>query len=437
MDMREVNVALGEGKTSEPGVLPKLDELREQPFVMDTTFSIDELPEQPGLLLIRGARQYGKSTWLQQQIARTIDSFGPGSAFYIDGDELRDSSALVSAVRDLLPMYAAKAPVRRLFIDEITAVKDWQSGLKRLLDRGELRRTLVVTTGSKAADLRHGAERLPGRKGTLERSSHIFTPMPYAEFKRVCASALDPADMLPAYLLSGGSPCACTTLAVHGHLPDYILEMVRDWVYGEVSASGRSRPMMVGVMECLMRFAGTPVGQSKLAREAGLANNTIAAGYADLLSDLMSVASCFAWDDAHRRPNRRVPCKFHITNLLVASVWHPGRLRRPSDFHTLTASEQGGLIEWLVAQELFRRAAIRGDEFPEVMFFWQSSEHELDFCLDQNHFIEVKRGRTGPLDFMWFPRCFPKGHLTVISESRFETDRIRGVTLEDFLLGVA
>lgn len=436
MDIREVNRALSAGKTNEPGVLPKLAELREQPFVMDTGFSISELPEQPGVLIIRGARQYGKSTWLQQQIAQTIKRFGPGSAFYLDGDELRDSDALLEAVRELLPLYNSKAPVRRLFIDEITAIKDWQNGLKRLLDRGELKRTLVVTTGSKAADLRHGSEQLPGRKGTLARSSHLFTPVPYSEFKRVCAPTLDPADVLPAYLLSGGSPCACTSLAVQGHLPDHLVEMVRDWVYGEVSASGRSRPMMKGVMECLMRFAGTPVGQSKLAREAGLANNTVAAGYVDLLSDLMSAASCFAWDDAHRRPNRRRPCKFHITNLLVAAVWHPGRLRRPADIRSLPPEEQGGLMEWLVAQELFRRAALRGDEFPEVMSYWNTGEHELDFVLGPDRFIEVKRGRTGPLDFIWFHKCFPKGHLTVISESRFETDHIRGVTLEDFLLGV-
>lgn len=435
MDMREINVALGAGRISDPGVLPKLDELREQPFVMDTNFGLEHLPEPPGLLLVRGARQYGKSTWLQRQIAATIQRYGPGSAFYVDGDELRDSDALVEAIRGVLPAYAAHAPVRRLFIDEITAVRDWQNGLKRLLDRGELKRVLVVTTGSKSADLRRGAERLPGRKGTLARTSYIFTPVPYTEFKRAAARHMNAAEVLPAYLLSGGSPCASTSLAVHGHLPEHVLEMVRDWVYGEVSASGRSRPMMVGVMECLMRFAGTPVGQSKLAREAGLANNTVAGGYVDLLSDLMSVAPCFAWDAAHRRLNRRRPCKFHVTNLLVAAVWHPGRLRRPADFRTLGAKDQGGLTEWLVAQELFRRAALRGEEFPELMSFWQSGEHELDFVLAADRFVEVKRGRTGPLDFTWFPKLFPKGRLTVVSESRFETDHIHGITIEDFLLG--
>jgi len=435
MDMREVNAALSTGNVSAPGVLPKLDELREQPFVMRTAFGMESLPEGPGLLLVRGARQYGKSTWLQQQIAATIEQHGPGSAFYIDGDELRDADALVEAIRGVLPAYAAKAPVRRLFIDEVTAVRDWQNALKRLLDSGELKRVLVVTTGSKAADLRHGAERLPGRKGALSRTSYIFTPVSYTEFKRVAAPHIPPAEVLPAYLLSGGSPCASASLAVHGHLPDHVLEMVRDWVYGEVSSSGRSRPMMAGVMDCLMRFAGAPVGQSKLAREAGLANNTVAGGYVDLLSDLMSVASCFAWDAAHRRLNRRRPCKFHVTNLLVAAVWHPSRLRRPADFLALGADDQGGLIEWLVAQELFRRAALRGEEFPEVMSFWQSAEHELDFVLSPERFLEVKRGRTGPLDFTWFPKCFPKGRLTVVSESRFETDYVNGITLDDFLLG--
>ena len=435
MDMREVNTALIAGDYSHPGVLPKLDELREQPFVMHANFGLDDLPAEPGLLLVRGARQYGKSTWLQQNIAATIAQFGPGSALYIDGDHLRDANALVESIRNLLPAYAAKAPVRRLFIDEITAVRDWQKGLKQLLDQGELKRVLVVTTGSKAADLRHGAERLPGRKGKLSRTSYIFTPVTYAEFKRVTAPYIQHADLLPAYLLSGGSPCASASLALHGHLPDYIIEMVRDWIYGEVSASGRSRPMMVGIMECLMRFSGVPVGQSKLAREAGVANNTVAAGYVELLSDLLSVAPCFTWDEGHQRINRRRPCKFHVTNLLVAAVWHPARLRRPADFLSLSPVVQGGLLEWLIAQELFRRAAIAGDAFPEIMSFWRSPNHEIDFVLAPDRFLEIKRGRTGPMEFTWFPKCFPHGHLTVISESRFETDHVHGITIEDFLLG--
>jgi uncharacterized protein len=430
----EINQELARGEANKPGILPKLDELAGEPFVFAMDFGLAALPVEPGVILIRGARQYGKSTWLQTQIRATVAAYGPGSAFYLNGDEVRDGQSLVEQIRLLLPLFSARAPVRRLFIDEITAVKEWAKALKGLLDSGELRQTLLVTTGSKAADLRHGTERLPGRKGKLARTAYIFTPLSFAEFKRVCASALPAAHLLPAYLLAGGSPPAAAAVAATGRLPDYIIEMVRDWIYGELAASGRSRAMLLGIFDCLYRFAGTPAGQSRLAREAGLANNTVAAGYIEALSDLMCVATAFAWDAGLKRANRRRPCKFHLTNLLVGAAWHPGHLRTPEDYLNLPEAAQAALLEWAVAQENWRRAARRGDEMPELMHYWQGGGHELDFVLGPGEFVEVKRGRTGPLDFAWFPKSFPDGHLTVIGASRFETGQIAGLTLEDFLL---
>ncbi len=435
MNTLEVNQQLAQGDAGRRGVLPKLDALAEEPFVFRLNFGLDALPEEPGVILVRGGRQYGKSTWLQSQIRETVETCGPGSAFYLNGDEVRDGQALTEQIRQLLPMFSAKAPLRRLFVDEITAVKDWTKALKALLDSGELRHILLITTGSKAADLRHGTERLPGRKGKLARTSYIFTPLPFAEFKRVCARALPAFHLLPAYLITGGSPPACAAMAATGRLPDYIIEMVRDWIYGEFAAGGRSRAMLLGVLECLYRFAGTPVGQSKLAREAGLANNTVAAGYVEALSDLMCVATAFAWDAGRKRSNRRTPCKFHMTNLLVGTAWHPRRIRTPADYLNLPEDVQGAWMEWAVAQECWRRSALRGDEMPELMHYWQGGNHEIDFVLGAAEFLEVKRGRTGPLDFAWFPKSFPEGRLTVVGANRFETDQVVGVTLEDFLLG--
>ena len=435
MNSFEINQELSKGEIARPGVFPKLDDLAESPFVFSPDFGLNSLPTEAGLIMVRGARQYGKSTWLQSQIRQTIQSFGPGSAFILNGDELRNGQALVEQIRTLLPMYAVSAPVRRLFIDEITAIKDWIPAIKTVLDAGELRRILLVTTGSKAGDLRHGAERLPGRKGKLGRTTYHFVPISFVEFKRVCASSMAEPLLLPAYLLSGGSPPACAEVAATGRLPDYVIEMVRDWIYGEFAADGRSRSMLLGVLDCLYRFAGTPVGQSKLAREAGLANNTVAAGYVDVLTDLMCVAPSYAWDADHRRANRRRPCKFHMTNLLVGMAWHPGHIRTPKEFLGLPEDVQAPLLEWAVAQECWRRAAIRGAEIPEALHYWQGGDHELDFVLGANEFLEVKRGRTGPLDFAWFPRSFPHGRLTVVGANRFETERITGMTLSDFLEG--
>jgi predicted AAA+ superfamily ATPase len=227
---------------------------------------------------------------------------------------------------------------------------------------------------------------------------------------------------------------ACAELAATRRIPEYVIETTRDWVNGEVAASGRSRGSLLGVMDCLHRFGGTPVGQAGLAREAGLANNTVAAGYVEQLMDLLCIAEAFAWDASRRRASRRRPRKYHFTNLLAAVAWHPARIRSVSEYDALSPEEQGRLTEWLVAQELWRRAAIRGDEIPESMHFWQGKTHEVHFVVDAEYHVEVKRGQANPLDFSWWPQTFPRGQLTVINRERFETERFRGVTLEDFLL---
>ena len=433
MDVNSINGALSLGKLDTPGLFPHLEDLESTPHVFKVDFGLQDLPEAPGILLIRGARQYGKSTWLEGRLRDTVSRHGPGSAYYLNGDEIRDTKNLVQAIRSLAPLFRPGARVHRLFIDEITAVPEWERGLKQLVDAGELRGVLVVTTGSKAHDLRQGAERLPGRKGKLGRTVYLFTPVSYTEFKRVCGSELGDRT-LAAYMLSGGSPVALAQLALQRRLPEFVVEMTRDWVYGECAASGRSRHSLLAVLEYLTRHGASPLSQAKLARESGLANNTVAAGYLDLLADLLCLATSYSWDSSRKVQLARRPAKHPFINSLAAVAWHPANLRHVDDMMNLPPALEGCFQEWLVAQEIWRRRAKKGSELPEVLSFWQSKEHEIDFVLDDSEFLEVKSGASSPLEFAWFAKVFPKGRLRVINRNRFEAARIAGMTLEDFLL---
>lgn len=107
----------------------------------------------------------------------------------------------------LLLAFAQQAQVKRIFIDEITSVDNWEIVLKKMADQGKLEQILIITTGSQATDLRRGIEKLPGRKGKLARTNYIFTPVSYREFYRVCHKVLG-ENTLIAYLISGGSPIA-------------------------------------------------------------------------------------------------------------------------------------------------------------------------------------------------------------------------------------
>lgn len=432
MKLDEINRHLTEGKFDDPGILPHVDNLKEVPYVFNFDFGLSHLPEEPGLLLIRGPRQYGKSTWLEMQIKNIISRKGPGSALYIDGDAVKDDERLMEYAEELMGSFNRKAEVKYLFIDEITAIEHWERSLKRLFDRGKLRGVLVVSTGSKASDLRHGAERLPGRKGKLDRTTYFFTPISYLEFERVCGNIFGPRTLI-AYLLSGGCPIACNELARHGFIPEYIITMIRDWIYGECMASGRVRSSLLATFDILIKSGGQPLGQAKLAREAGLANNTVAAGYIELLADLMTVVPSYAWDPSRNISVKRKPSKFHFINVLAAVAWHPAKIRSIADFEHLPEEMQSKFYEWLTAQELWRCAAIRGDEMPEQMNFWSSGEHEIDFVVKPDYLIEVKRGLANPIEFKWFPKIFPKAALDIITTSKFETEQIRGISMEDFL----
>ena len=433
MIIQELNKLLAAGITSEKGQFPHLERLQSASFQFQINFGLKELPTQAGILLIRGARQYGKSTWLQGEIKKTIEQFGPGTAYYLNGEYIADKNNLEQEIETLVNAFKKDAPVKRLFIDEITAILQWEIILKRLSDRGILEDVLVITTGSKATDLRRAHERLPGRRGKLARTTYLFTPLSYQEFHRVCGEQLGKNSLI-AYLLSGGSPIACTTLATDGTIPEYVIELTRDWIEGEVSASGRSRTALLNVMTTLFRYGGTPVGQAKLAREAGLANNTVAAGYIDLLNDLCCITPAFPWDNTKNIFLLRKQCKFHFTNLLSAISYHPSRIRSIEAFQALTPNDQGVWYEWLVAQEILRRKALLNAEMLEPLAFWQSKDHEIDFFVPPNAWIEVKRGQSSALEFDWFIRQFPKQSLTVVNANSFETAHIQGISFENFLL---
>src|SRR3990172_2459228 len=153
------NSLLLQGEVDREDMWPRLVEYesRRNPFFFE--FGLQELPREPGLILVRGPRQYGKSTWLDLKIRKTIEDFGKGTALYLNGDEILTEEAFHAALLELEESLPPNAAVRRIFIDEITSIRDWERAIKRAYDQGSLRKTLLVTTGSRAADLRHGAER--------------------------------------------------------------------------------------------------------------------------------------------------------------------------------------------------------------------------------------------------------------------------------------
>ncbi len=93
---------------------------------------MDQLPEEPGVIVIRGPRSYGKSTWMELALRASALKFGKASSFYLNGDDLSSKEALEQELLALEAAFRKDAVVKRIFNDEITAIDVWEKTVKRL-----------------------------------------------------------------------------------------------------------------------------------------------------------------------------------------------------------------------------------------------------------------------------------------------------------------
>ena len=114
-----------------------------QPAVLD-----DIAP--PNLYTLRGPRRMGESTLLKQTISRLCRmGIDPRSICYFAADALSSFTDLINlfqSARLLFPDLADKP--RYFLIDEVTAIPEWQRGIKWVRDNTPVAGDCIVATGS-------------------------------------------------------------------------------------------------------------------------------------------------------------------------------------------------------------------------------------------------------------------------------------------------
>jgi hypothetical protein len=107
------NLLFSRGEINRDDLWPKITEYRDQPCTFRFSFGLDELPTEAGIILIRGPRQFGKSTWLELAIKRTLETHGAGSAYFLNGDDITDADELETRVLEVVSLFRPKAAVQR------------------------------------------------------------------------------------------------------------------------------------------------------------------------------------------------------------------------------------------------------------------------------------------------------------------------------------
>src|SRR5881392_2855245 len=120
MDVNTRNHFFSLGEIERADLWPKITEFEAQPCTFRFSFGLDRLPAERGIVLIRGPRQFGKSTWLELELRQTLQEYGAGSAYFLNGDDITDDSDLETRITGLIAILNPSTPVKRLFIDEIS-----------------------------------------------------------------------------------------------------------------------------------------------------------------------------------------------------------------------------------------------------------------------------------------------------------------------------
>jgi predicted AAA+ superfamily ATPase len=159
-------------------------------------------------IVLRGARQVGKTTLQEQMIQcllteRHVD---PKRVFRVQFDELRPLRGLETPILEIVRWYQNRILGRTLneaahagepayiFLDEVQNLRDWAPQLKALVDHNTVQ---VVVTGSSALRIEAGRDSLAGRLASLELGTLLLREIAGLRFGDTSEPLLPPNGLHP------------------------------------------------------------------------------------------------------------------------------------------------------------------------------------------------------------------------------------------------
>ncbi len=409
---------------------PHLSQLEAQPVRLAADFASGLDLAAPGIHILRGPRQVGKSTDLKLLVARALDDGLQARAVaylaldLLEGRHLSELAATVQRALHLAGRDRDDVEVPGLLLlDEVTAVAGWQTAVKSLWDDGTIRGEVVVCTGSSAIDLQHGAaERLPGRRQA--GADHLALPQSFAAFARALNSDIPPSprltvaelrdadgealmrDMrvygptldaaLERYLRFGGLPAAVAEAAGGAREPSReVKRVLYDSLVRELRRKGASVPAAHALLERVVRSLGSKISWSSMAREmdvplgrgSGPTGHQTLRDYIELLAGGYFLFVTYFWRAGSQANEQSRDKKVFLADPLLHTIALDGAPGLSAD--------TPALVENVIGMALLRRyeppdRLLETFILPERLHIWQTARGgEIDFVCGPRRELDV------------------------------------------------
>jgi hypothetical protein len=447
---------------------------------------------------LRGPRQVGKTTLLMLKIREMLKSgVDARRIFYWACDQVEGFEKLSSIISGYVD-WARRFSNDRLylFLDEVSAVKDWQRSIKYLYDTGKLKDCLVLLTGSHSLDLAKAAESLAGRRGEVDKITDkipdkILLGAKFSEYVETRSSpllsvlrdlrlfsmqnrmqvirslsegrvprsiyALEPylkdlQGLLEDYLLTGGVPRAVNNYISQGAIPEIVYSDYVSLILRDILRWGGNEAFLRQIMQRVIETLSSQVSWNALKDETEISTHDTVRWYVDVLKNSFVVSYVHQLDRDKEAPYYRKAKKICFNDPFIFHALRWWALGRRDPFQEsigfLKNSENvSKLVECLVCNHLirflFNMEPSSQFDYTTKLFWWESSKkREVDFVAKSGEAflpIEVKYQGSlqrndlyGIIDFMKGGKSH-KGIL-VTKDSLTQGRNYTGIPMPIFLL---
>ena len=302
-----------------------LKDLRKNKYVFD--YKLDKQALGPGIFLLFGGRQVGKSTAMKLMLQKLLENkeLQPEQSIYINCDLLVERVELERSLRSFYTSIK-REDFNIVMIDEVCRLQDWQLTIKAIIDLGWTQKSTVILTGSDKILLEEGAQGFPGidRRGVNGKDIYIH-PLNFKQYMELVS--VDPSQEyeklmqeFKKYLQTGGYLSAINMYAKDLDNLKAVYNVYRQWIISDFIRKGKDKNKLIDLFRVLVQCYGSQLSFNKIAQESlGLSTETVI-NYIEHLIRLEALIVLQAFDQNKRAGFPRKNRRFHFSDPFIAQT---------------------------------------------------------------------------------------------------------------------
>jgi len=285
---------------------PHLKKIKNVPLVYHSPLLEESGLYNPGIYLITGGRQVGKTTFLKQFILRLLEKrkVNPENILFLSG-ELIDTHHVLRRIIE--QFQDTGGSFQYLCVDEINYIPDWDKSIKYLADCGVFEHMSVILTGSDSRIIQIAMKRFAGRRGMSAKVDFNFFPLSFKEFvclknknlRQFCDNIIktpltrevvDYERMYNVlntyffeYLLHGGYLPAITDYELNKTISQGVINIYIQWIIGDILKHNKSENYLFEILRGIKETYNTQVSWNSLGKRLSIEHHKTVADYCHLL----------------------------------------------------------------------------------------------------------------------------------------------------------